>query len=373
MLGRASRMERRSGAGPRTVLVLQYQMPLGCCVHGTPLYAALTRTSLHATVVVATRGTGRATLEHDPHVAALIETEDPMPSLRSMWSVAKEIRNELRRRGFRPDLVLQDASNRRGRFALFALMLALAPTSGFADVPELYDVPLIYDPQRSLIDNNLRLAVEAGGSDRHLEPAVYFTKAELSRARSLLAEVNPDSRPVTAFAVQGSGGQRTAWHEDRFADVIRFIDGLGHRVVYLGTAAESEEIERTRQATGGIGQSLAGKTTIAELAALLCLCDLLITVDTGTMHVGRASGVPMVVLGPSWQRPLEWLPLDRPQARILRGPDRNDVPPGYRLDEIQTSDVIAAARSLLDAYPPTAEAREVRAAARISTTREQLR
>jgi ADP-heptose:LPS heptosyltransferase len=373
ILVRAFRPRRRNVAGPRTVLVLQYQMPLGCCVHGIPLFAALAQTSPPPTVVVATRATGKAALAHDPHVAALIETEDPMLSLHSMWSVRRRIRAEIRRLGVQPDLILQDASNRRGRFALLALLVGLAPTSGFAEIPELYDIPLAYDPQRSLIDNNLRLAAEAGGSAAHIEPVVYFTRAELERARSLLAEVNPDSRPVTAFVVQGSGGQRTAWHEDRFAEVIRFVDGLGHRVVYLGTIAEAAEIESTRRAAGERGQSLAGKTTIPELAALLCLCDLLITVDTGTMHVGRASDVPMVVLGPSWQRPLEWLPLDRPQARVLRGPDRDNVPPGYRLDEIQVEDVIAAARDLLATFPPTTEAREARAAARLSTTRETER
>lgn len=371
MLVRAFRPKRKKTAGPRCILVLQYQMPLGCCVHGTPLFAALVQTSPSATIVVATRGTGKATIAHDPHIAAIIETQDPMASLSSMWSVAQAIRAEIRRLGVQPDLILQDASNRRGRFALLALILGLAPTSGFADIPELYDVPLAYDPQRSLIDNNLRLAAEAGAAAGHLEPAVYFTHVELQRARSLLAEINPDSRPVTAFVVQGSGGQRTAWHEDRFAGVIQFVEGLGHCVVFLGTAAEAEEIERTRRAAGSRGESLAGKTTVSELAALLCLCDLLITVDTGTMHVGRASGLPMVVLGPSWQRPLEWLPLGRPQARILRGPDRDDVPPGYRLDEIQAHDVIAAARELLEAYPPKSEAREARTADRLSSTGDE--
>lgn len=373
MLVRAFRPKRRNTSSPRSILVLQYQMPLGCCVHGTPLFAALAQTSPPTSVIVATRSTGKATLAHDPHIAAIIETAGPMGSLGSMWRVCRTIRAEVRRLGARPDLILQDASNRRGRFALLALMLGLAPTCGFADAADLYDLPLAYDPQRSLIDNNLRLAVAVGASGDHLEPAVYFTRDELQRVRSLLTQINPDSRPVTAFAVQGSGGQRTAWHHDRFAEVIRFIDSLGHRVIYVGTAAEADEIESTRSVAGGLGESLAGKTTIAELAALLCLCDLLITVDTGTMHVGRASDVPMVVLGPSWQRPLEWLPLGRPQTRILRGPDRNDVPAGYRLDEIQTEDVIAAAQDLLGAYPPGQGAREARAAARLSSSREALR
>ena len=31
----------RTHTPPRTILILQYQMPLGCCVHGTPIYAAI--------------------------------------------------------------------------------------------------------------------------------------------------------------------------------------------------------------------------------------------------------------------------------------------------------------------------------------------
>ena len=372
ILVRVFRPKRRNTGPPRTILMLQYQMPLGCCVHGTPLVAALAERAPEAITVVATRGTGKATLAHDPHIAAIIETADPMGSLASMWRVCRMIRAELRGLGLQPDLIVQDASNRRGRFALFALMLGLAPTCGFAEAPDLYDLPLAYDPRQSLIDNNLHLAAAAGAPEEHIEPAIYFTNEELQRVRSLLEQINPETRPVTAFAVQGSGGQRTAWHEDRFAEVIRYIDSLGHCVVYLGTAAEAAEIESTRRVAGGLGESLAGKTNVAELAALLCLCDLLITVDTGTMHVGRASGVPMVVLGPSWQRPLEWLPLGRPQARILRGPDRNDVPSGYRLDEIQVAEVIAAAQDLLAAYPPDQNAREARAAARLSNTRATL-
>jgi ADP-heptose:LPS heptosyltransferase len=86
----------------------------------------------------------------------------------------------------------------------------------------------------------------------------------------------------------------------------------------------------------------------------------MVTLDTGTMHVGRAAGVPMVVLGPSWQNPVEWLPLGVENVRILRGPDRVGVPQGYRLDEISAESVIAALGEVIDLYPATAAARELR-------------
>jgi ADP-heptose:LPS heptosyltransferase len=131
-------------------------------------------------------------------------------------------------------------------------------------------------------------------------------------------------------------------------------------VVYVGTVAEAPAIEAVRQAAGGVGTSIAGKTTVSELAAVLAASDFVVSLDTGTMHVGRAAGVPMVVLGPSWQNPIEWLPLGVENVRILRGPDRVGVPEGYRLDEISAESVIAALGELMAIYPPTAVAREQR-------------
>ena len=74
----------------------------------------------------------------------------------------------------------------------------------------------------------------------------------------------------------------------------------------------------------------------------------------------------MVVLGPSWQKPLEWMPLGVANVRILRGEDRVGVPEGYRLDEISAEQVIAALGELVEAYPASAGARETRLLAGLS-------
>jgi len=336
-------------------------MPLGCCVHGTPLYTALKAANPAAKIIIATRGIAADTVRYDPHVDVLFETSDPGESFFTFRRIAREIRYKLAQQSLAPDLILQDASSRKGSYALFAAMLHLAPTSGFANTPQLYDRHLEYDPNRSLIDNNIRLADRAA----HIEPATYFTQRDLDHARSMLSS---DSITI-AFVLQGSGGQNTFWHDDRFAEVIRYVEGLGHSTIFLGTAGDAENIDRLCKLAGSHGRSLAGQTTIPELAAVLALSDLLVTLDTGTMHVGRAVDVPMVVLGPSWQKPLEWLPLNSSKARILRGEDRTDIPENYRLDEISTASVIASVDDLLAQYPSSPTAREARIGQRLSTTR----
>lgn len=354
-------MRPASGAAHKTFLILQYRIPLGCCVHGTPLYAALKSKHPDCTILVATYGLGKEVLTHNPHIDQLIDIGAPPESARQILAFANLLRRRVKALGYRPTQILQDASNRRGTLALLALLLRLAPTAGFAEMPELYDLHLVYDPTRSLIANNLRLV---GEHTSPIEPEVYFTPNHLQAARTLLQQANPQSRPLTAFIVQGSGAQPNSWHDDRFAAVIQHGESLGHRTVFLGTKAEAPDIDRVRSAAETTGISLAGLTNIPTLAAVLSLCDYVVSVDTGSMHVTRAAGTPMVVLGPSWQPAIEWLPLHIPNVTVLRGPDNNiareAIPADYRLDEITTDEVIAAFDDLSQRYPPSVEAREQR-------------
>jgi ADP-heptose:LPS heptosyltransferase len=198
---------------------------------------------------------------------------------------------------------------------------------------------------------------------------VFFSSADAEAAAMMLRTAKPDERPVVVMVTQHSGGQRTGWHTERFVELIRHVAlELGFAVVFVGTAADAAAIDMIRAAAGGIGISIAGKTTVSELAAVLALSDFAVTLDTGTMHVGRAVGVPMVILGPSWQKPLEWMPLGVKTVRLLRGEDRADIPEGYRLDEIRTQDVIAALGELVEAYPASASARKARELAGLSET-----
>jgi ADP-heptose:LPS heptosyltransferase len=333
-----------------SVLILEYMLPLGCCVHLTPLYEAIKRTRPDTTITVATRGLGAALLRHHRFIDNLIETPDP---LKDTFAAAKALRAKLAERGIRPDCTFTGASDQRTRIALTGLLAGTGWRGGYTQTPQLYHRPLERNSNISQIGDNLRVGALIGASEDHLEPRVFFSPADVAAMSALAKKANPEGKPLIVMVTQNSGGQSTNWHNDRFAQVIRHAhDVVGCAVVYVGTAADTAAAEQLRQDAGGIGTSLTGKTSVTELAALLAMSDAAVSLDTGTMHVGRAVGVPIVVIGPSWQKPIEWLPLGLPQARILRGQDRPDVPPNYKLDEVQAPAVIEALTDLLKTYPP---------------------
>ena len=355
---------RRPVEDVRSVLVLEYMLALGSCVHMTPLYEALKRCRPELEVTVATRGLGLEVLRHSPYVDHLIATPDP---LKHLGAAAGSLTRQLKERGIDPDCCLTGLPDQRTRISLLGAWVCEGWRGGYAVQSAVYQRPLLVDKSRSQIANNLRLASLLGCDVEAPEPKVFFNKAEARMARELVHEASAGGSPVLAVVTQNSGGQRTGWHDERWVSALRHAqERLGYAVIYVGTGADIAAIERLRGLAGGIGVSIAGRTTVNELASVLALCDLVVSLDTGTMHVGRAVGVPMVVLGPSWQKPVEWMPLGLPQVRILRGEDRVGVPDGYRLDEISVDAVVAAMEELAMLYPPDEQARRTRLQAGLS-------
>lgn len=356
--------QKSTPANIRSVLILEYLTALGCCVHLTPVFEAIKQSRPDIEVTVSTRSVGLATLRHNPYVDHLIETPD---ALTHTLRAASVLRDQLRRRRLQPQVVLTGASDQRSRIALLALLSRSGWRGGFTLLPSTYRKPLEYDPAQSLIGNNLRLADLLGCATTHREPIVFFSAQDVATALSLRASIAKETQPLAVLVTQNSGGQATGWAVERFVEVIRFLRREGVAITYVGTAAEADRISSLRLSAGEIGVSLAGKTSVSGLAALMAASDYAISLDTGTMHVGRSAGVPMVVLGPSWQKPLEWLPLGLDHVTILRGEDCIPAPPGYQLDEISADSVMDAITDLIRRFPPSPAARKARIDRGLST------
>jgi len=103
-------------------------------------------------------------------------------------------------------------------------------------------------------------------------------------------------------------GPAKAWPADRYRELARGLrDRTGLPVLVLGTAAEHALGEQVRGGGEGI-LNWCGATDLPGLVAVLSRAALLVSNDSGAMHVAAALGRPQVAIfsstSPAWTGPL---------------------------------------------------------------------
>lgn len=179
----------------------------------------------------------------------------------------------------------------------------------------LLDIALPYDPRTHTAMNAQRLvAAVLSVPPRATTARLELSTDERRRARELLA-----ARRTPLIGLHVSGGRPIKqWDPERFRELaVRLAHERGATIVLTGTAADRLLIEPVSRALAGYSVvDLSGHVDLPALAAALEQLDVLVTGDTGPMHLAAAVRTPVVaVFGPS--DPARYAPRD-PIHRIVR-------------------------------------------------------
>ncbi len=155
-------------------------------------------------------------------------------------------------------------------------------------------------PAAHQLHHYLRLVARLGGKMEPLAPQLAVDTDEVETAREKFGlVVGPVWVGLNAGAEYGPAKR---WPRENFVAAAQELHRrLGCRFVVFGGSADVATAEgiATELATLGVPRSsvhvLAGKTSLRELCATLSICNVLLTNDTGPMHVAAALGVPVVV------------------------------------------------------------------------------
>lgn len=163
--------------------------------------------------------------------------------------------------------------------------------------------------------------------------------------------IEPD-RPCIAVHPGASAASRR-YPPAAFAEVVRrLVHQRGLQMIFTGGAHEQPLIDEIRHAAGVSVPSLVGQLTLAELAALLDSVDLLLSNNTGPVHVAAAVGTPVVDLyaltNPQhtpWQVPHRVLSHDVPCKYCYKSVCPHEH--GHCLSLIPPEEVVGAVLELL--------------------------
>ncbi|MBV9119238.1 MAG: glycosyltransferase family 9 protein, partial [Chloroflexi bacterium] len=165
---------------------------------------------------------------------------------------------------------------------------------------------------RHEVDYNLAVAEAAGarlGHDPRMEIAMSAADRDFARQR-----LAGSDEWLAVHAGGGSYSLARRWAPAEFATVARQLE---LPFVLLGTEVDRAANAEVARLAGGGSLDLTGQTTAKQTTSVLERCRLLISNDSGVVHLAAAVGTPVVaVFGPS--NDLAWGPYPARRHRVVR-------------------------------------------------------
>lgn len=149
---------------------------------------------------------------------------------------------------------------------------------------------------RHEVQRQLDLVASIGARGLETRMSISIPDESYDLVDALLGAVMAADQPW-AIMHPGATAESRRYPAESFAAVAgRLVRHLGWRVIFTGTEPERELIEHIRTLMQAPSQSLAGALSLGDFAALLSRAPLLISNNTGAVHVAAAVGTPVVDL-----------------------------------------------------------------------------
>jgi heptosyltransferase-2 len=148
------------------------------------------------------------------------------------------------------------------------------------------------------IHEYLHLVAALGANPGLLPPKLSVAPEEIELAKKKFG-LDKITNPVFGLNPGAEYGPAKRWPVEKFIAAAKEIQQQTNCVWILfggkGDLQLCQRIESETQNSKLKTQNLCGKTSLQELMSLLKLCRVLLTNDTGPMHVAAALGTPVVV------------------------------------------------------------------------------
>lgn len=160
------------------------------------------------------------------------------------------------------------------------------------------------------------LALPRGDTLRSPLPALDLRVDDAARREVLTRLGLEKQRPAAALCPGAEYGPAKRWPARHFAELAQGIAARGCSVWVIGSPNDAALGSEIARAAAGACRNLCGETTLGEAIDLLAATSLVVTNDSGLMHVAAALGKPLIALYGSSSP--EFTPPLSPNAQILR-------------------------------------------------------
>jgi len=279
---------------------------IGDVIHTLPSLAALRKLYPDANITWAIEDTSSDLISDHPYLDRVIVSHRKqwINDLR-MGHISKPIReirkfvNDLRKQPY--DLVID--LHGLIKSAVLVLLSSGKRKLGYDSMQELSGLflneKIPEDMNKHAVDRYLDFLRYLGADIKDPEFLIPIGEENKNRVEELLQRNDIDTKgpfvAVSPFALWDT----KLWADGKFASLCdRIIEELAVRIVFTGSDRRQLEHIQSRMKSPSV--NLGGQTTLRDLAYLYQRSALLITTDSGPMHLAAAVGTPVIALfGPT--------------------------------------------------------------------------
>jgi heptosyltransferase I len=164
----------------------------------------------------------------------------------------------------------------------------------------LNEPPVPVDYEQHAVDRYLEVAKYLGCSDLSWKGLIPVLDPDIKTVKELIHEKGLEKTPLVVVNPMARWKTKL-WESENFAVLAdRLRNELSCQVVFTGGRQDREIIKYILTMMKEKPLNLAGRTSLKELAYLFTTCSVLITTDTGPMHIAAAMGCRVIALfGPT--------------------------------------------------------------------------
>jgi heptosyltransferase-1 len=279
---------------------------LGDVIHALPAAAALKRAYPWLKISWVTEDRYASILKRCPDLEEVVIF--PREKIREAWQgkaplkaweILTELFRLLRGKDFSLSIDLQGLAK-----SAMMVFMAKAPVrlgcTGLKEGSYLFSRMVPQGQGLHAVERNLKVAEFLGAVPAPATFPLFLKEPEVGQARVLLNGLR-GRNPIVGLHLGASLPQKT-WPLFRWEELV---EGLCRRkgcgIALLGLEKDKPMAGSLMRRAGGQGVDLTGKTDLLTLAGVLSLLEVLISADSGPLHIAAALNIPVVGLyGPDY-------------------------------------------------------------------------
>lgn len=280
-------------------IVVTFLMHLGDVILTTPFLEVLRKAAPDSHITYVMDQKLQDVMKYNPYIddLVLVDKKGQHNSIAGLNQIAKEIRAQ-----GRPDILINLHPNERTSY--LAWKIGAKVTTGMSHFlfrPFMTQYTRLDRKTRHAADMYINVLEQLGVTDTDNQGLTLVTSPQWQdKAKEFYASQGlAEGEKLIGFNV-GSAVPEKRWPKERFGRVADYFAQKGYKTVFFGgpmDLAMVNDVVAHMETKPIIG---TGQFSIGELAAAMSRCSLIITNDSGPMHVAISQGVPIVALyGPS--------------------------------------------------------------------------